>query len=207
VFPASLEKASLGGEALTVWLYLTTHSIHFWWRSFLLFLGSLVLWSLVMIVFKPRNESGRRHWRWPGSMEKLSAVITFGGKINLGRDFAMFVLGFLTCWLMLYTQQYVHADRGAHGAGPGNNSFHSRPQVHWRVVREYPVADRRTGYDIELPGGDITHNVIPCEYRGIHPGMTITSVGFRDMGDCLSFAEPGWMKIEYEKLANENGGH
>lgn len=80
------------------------------------------------------------------------------------------------------------------------SSFHSRPHVSWKVVREYAVGNR-VGYDLELPGGDITPNFIPCESRGLHPGMVVTSAGFTDKGECLSFAEPGWMKIEYPNLA------
>lgn len=120
-------------------------------------------------------------------MKRIMDAITFGGKAHPTHDLAVFLLGFVTCWVLI---QFQHRDTLA--------AFHARPQVHWKIVREYPS---RTligfpAFDVEQ-NGDITHNVTPCERRGLHPGAVITSVGFRDMGECLSFAEPGWMKIEY----------
>lgn len=154
------------------------HSLHFWLRSFLLLLSLLSGISLAVTVLKP-SQNGRRNWRWLGSLTKLNNIMTFGGRVNLHHDMLVYMFGFISCLVWVQVTE----------------TFHARPQVHWKVIREYPI-DGRIGYDIELPGGDVTRNFIPCEYRGLHPGMVIISAGFRDRGDCLSFAGMGWMKIE-----------
>lgn len=78
--------------------------------------------------------------------------------------------------------------------------FHVRKTIHWLVTEEYPSASYpgHTAFTVDQYG-DKTRDLTPCEERGLHPGAVVVSAGFRDMGKCLSFAEPGWMNIEWPR--------